>query len=201
MSTVLRRCFVITLIGFLTSLVDGQVFFADGQRPKFNLITRQNGLPSSSISSIQQDRRGFLWLGTQGGLSRYDGRRFRTHRNQPFNLDSLPHDLVQTIYYDETTDSIWVGTYDGLARFTAGRLGFETYRHDYEDPASLSNAVVLSISRGPEGRLWVGTQDGLNRMTDGGTFERIPTMSEVIRDLHLDSTGVLWIATYDGLAR
>ncbi len=201
MSTVLRRCFVITLIGFLTSQVDGQVFFADGQRPKFNLITRQSGLPSSSVSSIQQDRRGFLWLGTQGGLSRYDGRRFRTHRNQPFNLDSLPHDLVQTIYYDEETDSIWVGTYDGLARFTAGRLGFETYRHDYEDPTSLSNAVVLSISRGPEGRLWVGTQDGLNRMTDGGAFERIPTSSEVIRDLLLDSDGVLWIATYDGLAR
>jgi diguanylate cyclase (GGDEF)-like protein len=191
----------IALGGFLLAPASGQEFFTGDQYPRLNLLDRTDGLPHNSVSSIQQDRRGFLWFGTQGGLTRYDGRSFRTYKNRPFDTTSLPHDLVQTTYYSEADDTLWVGTYSGLARLTLGEPGFTTYQSDTNDWQTLSDNVVIAISHGPEGNLWVGTQNGLNRMTAEGDFERITTESEVVRALYLDSNNTLWIGTYAGLAR
>lgn len=181
--------------------LNAQAFFTDGQRPRFNAIDRLDGLPNNSVSSMFQDRRGLMWFGTQSGLARYDGHTFFHYHNEPFNATSLPHDLIQTVFYDEATDTVWVGTYGGLAKLNAGSSSFETFQHDPEDPSSLSDNVVIAITRGPDDRLWVGTQNGLNRMTDDGQFERIDTPDPIIRDLFVDSTGTLWIGTLAGLAR
>lgn len=178
-----------------------QTFFESDQLPRFNHIDRFDGLPNNAISSVQQDIRGYLWFGTQGGLTRYDGRGFETFRNIPFDSSSLPHDLVQTIFYDSPQDTLWVGTYRGLAQLEGAGGGFRRYAHDPGVPESLSNEVVISICRGPQGALWVGTQNGLNRMTGDGTFELIDTPNEVVRSLYTDSRGVLWIGTYAGLSR
>lgn len=178
-----------------------EAFFAEGSTPRFSLITRLDGLPNNSVSSIIQDRRGFLWLGTQGGLAMYDGRGFQTFRNIPFNASSLPQDLVQTLYYDEEADELWIGTYRGLAMHRIGEPGFTTYAQNPEDPTSLSNDVVIAIERDAEGRLWVGTLDGLNRMEADGSFTRIPAASPTIRDIHLDSRGTLWVGSLAGLER
>lgn len=202
-----RRHGVVALwIALLTLFVvpgeaKAQEFFEAGQQPRFNRIGREDGLPSNAVSSIQQDKRGFLWFGTQGGLAKYDGRRFEYYRNQPFKEGSLPHDLVQTLYYDPVQDTLWVGTYRGLARYRIGDSGFTTFSHNAEDPSSLSNDVVIAVAQDAEGNLWVGTQDGLNRMTDEGTFEKVASASEVIRDLHLDSEGTLWVGSYGGIQR
>lgn len=197
----MQRTVLLTLLITIPFVATAQTFFENGQLPRFNHLDRNDGLPNNAVSSIQQDVRGYLWFGTQGGLTRYDGRSFATCKNIPFDPTSLPHDLVQTIYYDESRDTLWVGTYRGLARLTGGAGGFERFAHDPDDPRSLSNDVVISICRGPDGALWVGTQDGLNRMTDGDSFERIDTPNEVIRSLYRDTRGVLWIGTYAGLSR
>ena len=201
-----RHGFVALGVAFLALFLvpdkgDAQEFFEAGQQPRFNRIGREEGLPSNAVSSIQQDQRGFLWFGTQGGLAKYDGRRFEYYRNQPFKEGTLPHDLVQTLYYDPGEDTLWVGTYRGLARYRIGESGFTTFSHDPQDPASLSNDVVIAVAQDAEGSLWVGTQDGLNRMSEGGTFEKVDAASEVIRDLHLDSGGTLWVGSYGGLER
>jgi len=179
----------------------GEGFFLENQRPRFNSITQSDGLPNNSVSSIFQDRRGLMWFGTQSGLVQYDGHSFRTFRNEPFVTSSLPHDLVQTSYYDDATDTIWVGTYAGLARYRDGSSDFESFIHDPEREDSLSGNVVIAISRGPDGDLWVGTQSGLNRMREDGSFELIPTRHNVIRDLFLDAQGTLWVGSLAGLSR
>ncbi|MFP4152079.1 MAG: two-component regulator propeller domain-containing protein [Alkalispirochaeta sp.] len=202
--TVPGVCFLVCTVLFLavpTGRVVAQDFFTGGQGPRINLIDRSDGLPHNAVSSIQQDTRGFLWFGTQGGLARFDGRGFERYQNVPFDTTSLPHDLIQTIYYCDRHDYLWVGTYRGLARMVLGEAGFTTYAHDPEDPTSLTDNVVIAISRGPDHDLWVGTQNGLNRMNDDGTFQRIPTESEVVRALFLDSRNDLWVGTYAGLSR
>lgn len=191
--------FVLVLRG--AGFVSAQEFFTNDQYPRLSLIDRTDGLPHNSVSAIQQDINGFLWFGTQGGLARYDGRSFRTYKNVPFDLESLPHDLVQTVYYSDETDELWVGTYSGLAHFVMGESGFTTYQNDPADANSLSDDVVIAISYGPEGDLWVGTQSGLNRMRADGSFERIETESDVVRALFLDSRNTLWVGTYAGLSR
>ena len=196
-----RVTLAIIFVGLLASTLHSQDFFAGNQRPRFNLVSRIDGLPNNSVSSIVQDTRGFIWMGTQGGLVRYDGREFHTYSNRPFQRDSLPHNLVQTTYYDEDHDLVWVGTYNGLARYRPGGGGFESYHHESGNRNSLSNDVVIAVSRGPEGSLWAGTQDGLNRMNPDGTFDRVDAPHREIRDLHLDGNGTLWIASLGGLSR
>lgn len=195
---------VLMILIFIVGTIDnaaGQDFFSGGQSPRLNLIDRADGLPHNSVSSIQQDVRGFLWFGTQGGLTRYDGRSYRTYKNIPFDPTSLPHDLVQTIYYSEDTDTLWIGTYNGLARYRLGEPGITSFQHDPDDPTSLSDNVVVAIAEGPEGRVWVGTQNGLNILNEDGTFERIPIDGEVVRALYLDSEERFWVGTYQGLFR
>ncbi len=194
---VLVACFV--ALPVVTA--SGEGFFVENQRPRFNSITQSDGLPNNSVSSIFQDRRGLMWFGTQSGLVQYDGHGFRTYRNEPFVTSSLPHDLVQTSYYDHQADTIWAGTYAGLARYLDDGIGFETFAHCPKCDDSLSANVVIAISRGPDGDLWVGTQSGLNRMRKDGSFELIPTRHEVIRDLYLDSRGTLWVGSLAGLSR
>lgn len=198
----MRAGVLCALVLVLPGVVPAQDFFVGGQQPRFRTISRgEGGLPNNAVSSIQQDADGFLWFGTQGGLARYDGRSMRAFSNQPFEPESIPHDLVQTIYFDPLEGVIWAGTYSGLARLDPETASFSTFQNEPAEDASLSNNVVIAVSRGPDGNLWVGTQDGLNRIDGNGTVTRIPTASEVIRDLHLDSTDTLWIGTYAGLER
>jgi diguanylate cyclase (GGDEF)-like protein len=193
--------FIAAIIIVCPGTVVGQSFFDAGQSPRLNLINRSDGLPHNSVSSIQQDSRGFLWFGTQGGLARYDGIGFRVYKNVPFDESSLPHDLVQTVYYQNRNDTLWVGTYNGLARFFPGESGFTNYRYDSTDRTSLSDNVVITISEGPRGDIWAGTQNGLNRLRSDGTFQRYSIDGDVVRALFLDSRNDLWVGTYEGLLR
>jgi len=182
---------------------------APAQEQRFGRLTRADGLVNSSVSSIVQDSRGFLWFGTKGGLTRYDGYSFVAYQNDPFNADSLSHNLVQTLYLDDG-DVLWVGTYRGLNRFDTRTRRFVRYVHDENDPGSLSNNVVTAIQRTRDGRLWVGTLDGLNVLDEAtGTFRRYrdeeaagaSLRNDTVRALLEAKDGTLWLGTYGGLAR
>ncbi len=179
--------------------VMGQDFFSGDRPPRLNLIDRSNGLPHNSVSAIQQDARGFLWFGTQGGLARYDGKSFKIYKSIPFDPESLPHNLVQTVYYEEKRDTLWVGTYNGLARFVLGETGFTDYQYDPDDDTTISENVVIAVGEGPDGEIWVGTQKGLNRFEENGTFRRFSIEGDVVRAIYTDSRGTMWVGTYGGL--
>lgn len=175
----------------------------------FDYIQSEDGLASSSISSIVQDQYGFMWFGTQNGLNRYDGYTFISYQNEPYEKNSLSHNLIQTMYLDDT-GILWLGTYGGLNRFDPATETFTRYQHDPADPESLSNNVVVSICKDQNGSLWVGTLNGLNRLNEEtGTFTHLKHDAEdpkslghdVVRALHLDSLGNLWIGTYGGLGK
>lgn len=176
--------------------------------PYFDYLGYEQGLSSSSVSSIVQDRFGFMWFGTQNGLNRYDGYSLKIYQNEPYNKNSLSHNLIQTMYLDG--DTLWIGTYGGLVRLDLLTETFTRFSADNEDPKSLSSNVVVAICRDAEGSLWVGTLDGLNRMDEQeGSFtvyrpnEQDPTSlpNSVIRSLFSDSSGTLWIGSYGGLSR
>lgn len=176
--------------------------------PHFDYLGYEQGLSSSSISSIVQDRFGFMWFGTQNGLNRYDGYSLKIYQNEPYNQNSLSHNLIQTMYLDG--DTLWIGTYGGLVRFDLLTETFTRFSADNEDPESLSSNVVVAITRDAERNLWVGTLDGLNRMDEqAGTFtiyrpdEDDPASlpNSVIRSLFTDSSDTLWIGSYGGLSR
>jgi len=200
-----RYRLLILLLWFLVlGLVSG---FAQGRR--FDHLTRSDGLINASVSSIIQDEQGFLWFGTKGGLARYDGYGFVTYQNDPFDENSLSHNLVQTLFQD-SGNILWIGTYRGLNRLDLITHRFTRFVHDPNKANSLSNDVVTSVYRDRSGRLWVGTLDGLNVLDEKrGTFTHYLSddrysgalPNNTVRSIVQTKDGTLWIGTYGGLAR
>ena len=117
------------------------------QRYSFKHYDQDSGLANQDIRALLQDRAGFLWIGTENGLYRYDGRRFR-----PFTVaEGLPSPRIEAIH--ETPDgTLWVGTRAGLARLIGDRF----------QPVDLSPVRGAdSIASDSLGRLYVGSSNGL----------------------------------------
>lgn len=177
-------------------------------QPQFDHISYEDGLVNSAVSSILQDDSGFLWFGTQAGLQRYDGYSMTLYTSEPFNPQSLSHQLVQTLYLD-SGDVIWIGTYGGLNRLDTITNQITHLRHSGTDAHSLSNDVVTSVARDASGTLWAGTLDGLNRLDseEEKRFTRFAAGEDdrslpnaTVRRVFLDSSDRLWVGTYGGLS-
>ena len=114
---------------------------------------------------IFEDQDGMLWVGTRGGLNRYDPKteRFTRYRHDPEDPHSLGSDVVFAIFEDQD-GNLWVGTAGGLDRFESANDGFVHYQHDPNDPTSLSRNAIRAIIEDAEGIMWIGTDGGgLNR--------------------------------------
>ena len=161
-----------------------------------------------------QDRRGFMWFGTEDGLNRYDGYGFFVIRNDPDNPSSLSHNDVTTLYEDHS-GIIWMGTNNGgLNRYDPATETFTRYQFDPGNPRSISNDFITALSEDNEGNLWIGTLAGLNRFVPAGKnnedtasfvrYIRDPNNSwtlsgNVIRTIYVDQSGALWVGTEGGL--
>ncbi|MEM7350940.1 MAG: two-component regulator propeller domain-containing protein, partial [Acidobacteriota bacterium] len=120
---------------------------------RFDRITPAEGLSQSSVIAILQSRDGFMWLGTQEGLNRYDGHRFTIYRHDPKDPASLPDSSIQALYEDPSGD-LWIGTEGGgLSRWQHASDDFVNYRHDPEDPQSLPSNRIRAIVPNPTGGL------------------------------------------------
>ncbi|MFH1524330.1 MAG: two-component regulator propeller domain-containing protein [Chloroflexota bacterium] len=185
----MRRLFSLTLAVLLLLLVlvppamaasvSGDVTIYPGVSIRFEHLMVDDGLSQNTILALLQDRRGYLWIGTQDGLNRYDGYTFTQFKNDPQNPNSISYNSVIALYED-VDGYLWVGTWGGgLNRYDPDTGNFSRYLPDPSNPASLSNAVVTSLAQGENGNLWVGTLGGLDSLD--------PTTGEFIH-FHSDST-------------
>ncbi|MGV8922929.1 MAG: two-component regulator propeller domain-containing protein [Thermomonas sp.] len=119
----------------------------------------QEGLPQISVQAIAQDRRGYLWIGTQSGLARFDGIRFVTYT--PDNTPGIPGIWIRSLYLDKA-GKLWIGTYKGLAVHEGNT--FSTIA-----VAGKGDAVVLDVFDIKEvgGRLMVASNQGLYALQNG----------------------------------
>ena len=86
----------------------------------FAKLGAERGLSQNSITALAQDSQGFVWIGTQGGLNRYDGQRFVAYRHDPRHQASLPESYVTALAI-EGERALWVGTYSQfVARLDLG---------------------------------------------------------------------------------
>src|SRR5215470_20240687 len=88
--------------------------FANGQAPYlyFSRITSANGLSHNKVNCILQDKRGFIWFGTEDGLNRYDGQYFTVFRNNPSDTSTISGNIITDLLEDEK-GIIWIATSDG----------------------------------------------------------------------------------------
>lgn len=111
-----------------------------------------------------QDSYGYLWIGTQDGLNRYDAYNFENFRNNRDDVNSLSNNYIWTVFED--TDSIiWIGTFGGgLNKFDPRVEKFTHYKAEGTTPSPLTNDRVFEITEHPAGVIWIGTNNGLNRL-------------------------------------
>jgi len=89
---------------------------AQDREIRFDHITVEDGLPESMIRSITQDSKGYLWMGTQGGLCRYDGYKVTVFMPDPGDPFSISNGYISKILEDKRRN-IWIATNDGLNKY------------------------------------------------------------------------------------
>jgi two-component sensor histidine kinase/ligand-binding sensor domain-containing protein len=181
----------------------------DSQEIIFTRITADDGISHTAAQRIIQDSKGFIWIGTQQGLNRYDGYEFEIFNYLPDEPNSLSNGWIYDIFEDRD-GQIWIATDGGLDLFQASSKTFRHFRHDPDDPASLPHNSVRAITQTSDGAIWVGTRSGLSRLEENGTFtHHISFPRDVgaetrpgVRTMTLDAQDHLWIGTHSqGLIR
>jgi signal transduction histidine kinase/ligand-binding sensor domain-containing protein len=166
---------------------------AAAQMVNFKNYSSAEGLPQTQVMAIKQDKLGYLWFATYGGLSRFNGGEFRTYEKQ----DGLSSNSVFDIAQDRAGRML-IATSGGLCIMERGN--FTCYRQ----ADGLINDNVRSVAVDSLGGAWAGTSSGLSYVRDGKirnytTAQGVPGQ-RVIRVV-VDSGGRVWAATDKGLAR
>jgi len=196
------------LIALSTSL--SPYIYTPAAREKFERLTIQKGLGYNMVFCIVQDSKGFVWFGTQDGLSRFNGYTFDHYRNEPADPHSLRSNEILSLYEDRQ-GILWVGTAKGLHKYNHYLDGFTCYQNIPDDPTSLSSNIVNAIYEDSTGELWIGTQNGgLNRFDrqkeqftcfKSRKNDIRSLISNNVRTIREDKYGILWIGTMRGLDR
>ena len=207
----LSIAFVLTawlIINIIRCICLSEYLYGQERDIKFECISLEQGLSQSSVYCILQDRKGFMWFGTEDGLNKYDGYEFTVYKPSPGAPHSLSNNYIFTLYEDRE-GVIWVGTrYGGVNKFDPAKEIFTPYQHDLNNPNSLSDDNISFIFEDQGGALWIGTRyGGLNRFDrDTKTFTRYQNDPDDSYSLshnnafciHEDRSGVLWVGTGDG---
>ena len=154
------------------------------------------GLPHNQVQALAQTPEGFLWVGTRGGLARFDGVTFTTFNSG--NTPELRSSSITSLCADHE-GTLWVGTDGGgLVRLRDG-----VFTH-FGKEDGLAGDTLRVIYESLDGTLWFGTTNGMSRYRGGKftTYTRQQGLaSDVVLDIHEDRDGFLWIATGEGLNR
>lgn len=171
----------------------------------FQNLTTESGLPHSVVNAIAQDREGFIWVGTQGGLARWDGYQFRIYRPVPNNERSVPDTYILTLHIDKN-GHLWIGTNGG---------GLAMYDRTTDDfiripagPSDTNNFAIFSICDDDSNGLWLGTSEGLKRVDSQNKISQYhpknqfddKLLENTVRAVMRDQNGKVWIGTSKGLA-
>ncbi len=180
------------------------------KKSRFLRFGVDDGLLSSTVLSVLQDQRGYLWFTTNNGLSRYDGSGFVNYRRDADNPNSLSSNSLHALI--ESRDGLlWIGADPGgLNVYDPKTDRFYAYRHDPENPNSLPDDSIWALMEDREGQIWIGTRGGLsrfNRATEQFTHylpdpnNPAAIAAPVINRLYQDRSGTIWVATRQGLQR
>jgi sugar lactone lactonase YvrE len=161
----------------------------------FRSWQREQGLPENSVRALAQTRDGYLWIGSEDGVARFDGVRFAS-----FGLREGVRSGPVRALLEDSHGALWIGTIgSGLTRWQEGQFATFTMRDGL--PAN----SITALGEDSEGRLWVGTEAGLAVWQDGRLSTPAsaePFKGKAITTLRKDRQGVLWMgATGAGVFR
>jgi ligand-binding sensor domain-containing protein/class 3 adenylate cyclase/HD superfamily phosphodiesterase len=173
--------------------------FGQHSNIKFRHLSLREGLSQSSINCIFQDNKGFMWLGTQDGLNKYDGYEFTVFKNVPEDSTSLSNSFVHTLH--ELDRELWIGTNKGI-----NVLDFrnQQFRHYTNTNSNLNDNIILEIIPDKDSNLWIGTSKGISTYNaETNSFQNYPFVNNndslnaslEIKAMCFDNDNQIWLAT------
>lgn len=161
------------------------------QQPRFRNITTGEGLPSNTVRNLVQDRHGFIWMGTDYGLCRYDGVRVQTYQISALGINQYIPSLIAV------DGGLYVGSDRGVFFLDFKKNCFTLL------PISI-HTTVFSLAEDKEGYLWIATDgQGLFRyspVTGKTAHYRFPTSDDCLAQVYVGNDNQIWVVTASGSA-
>jgi signal transduction histidine kinase/ligand-binding sensor domain-containing protein len=189
---------------FLLLILTSFSFLAKAQEPSlyFEKITAQNGLSHNKVNCIIQDKRGFIWLGTDDGLNRYDGKTFSHFRHRLQDTSSISGNII-TDLVEDSEGKIWIATADGgLSRYDYRLAPSQQFKQYKNVPGDAGSIPVNTINTLLDDRefVWLGTSGRtvlrFNKKTE--RFEDVTKSAKTVLDLAFDKDGLIWVGRQGG---
>jgi ligand-binding sensor domain-containing protein len=194
-------------LALLLGLYSAPALSADALRPvRFQHLGVEEGLSNSRTNALVRDSRGFLWVGTEDGLNRYDGTSIVVYRARLEDGHGLASSQVRALSEDDR-QRLWIGAGGTLHLYDRTR---DRFRRFPLDGAGFAGLTITAIATDTGGRVWVGTQQGLFRLDPetgavvhfaGGGTDPVGLSHGNVVSLLADRRGQVWIGTRSGLNR
>ncbi len=181
-----------------------QAFYESGTtQVNFINLDDSSDLSHPVVYDVEQDKQGFIWIATQDGLNRFDGKNFVLFRHSASNPYSIGNDWIWDLHVD-SQGRLWAASEAGFHLFLPKQNGFKNFLKSNED-SPIKGSKYRVIAEAPNGDLWFGSQDSgitvLNPKTN-----KIRSLSVIsgalssnkIRDIFFDKQANVWVATSGG---
>lgn len=173
----------------------------NAQFARFRHITVEEGLTQNYVSCFAQDKKGFIWIGTNDGLNKYDGKKITNFKANIEDSSTITHNAIRCLYIDKD-NNLWGGTGGGgMFKIDLTTLKITNYFPDSSKANALDNGYINAIIETEPGKLYIGTFGGLNvfdKKTESftayknGGKNNVPFLSNNIRYMTADKEGHLW---------
>lgn len=175
--------------------------FSQGQSINFYNLGTKDGLTSSFVIDIFQDRTGIMWLSTQGGAAYYDGTKVKVLQHYPGDSTTLPQNNIRSIIQD-SKGILWMATFgSGLVKYNPVTEKLETFVNPFSNSSNRIHRLVSDKA----GKIWIATEgSGLHCFDpiketfsyfDPNPNDPEPQPRRQLRNLAIDASGVLWVAS------
>lgn len=181
---------------------------SDPETARFRHFFIDHGLSNNSASALLQDKKGFIWVGTEDGLNKFNGYTWTVYKHDPQDSSSISFGTITSLYEDND-GLLWIGIDGGgINIFNSLTSSFTHYQHKPDDANSLISDHIKSIMKDQEGLFWISTWKGLNSFNKKtGLFTRYlhqpedshSISSNDVKCTFKDARGLIWVGTTNGL--
>ena len=195
------------LLAFFIAILCYQKGYNQSFNSRIEIYTIEDGLSQTGVNCLIQDSKGFLWIGTQDGLDRYDGNNFQIYRHQSADSNSICDNYIRFICEDHS-GNLWIATNNGLSMYNRKIGRFRNYYSDPQEPNSLSDNSLYIVYEDSKGQIWVKTMQSIEKFDPKKEqfkhyFHYNNAFNYISGDYYFaileDSNDRLWIGTKDGL--
>ncbi|MEZ0540068.1 hybrid sensor histidine kinase/response regulator transcription factor [Fibrella arboris] len=174
----------------------------------FSNLSIEEGLSQSSVYTITQDKKGFMWFGTRNGLNRYDSRQVVVYQTRSDNANSLPSNIINSLVLNKR-GQLWVGTSKGIALYRAQQDNFQSFMPRIVATGKLADSTINTLFEDQQQHIWMGTPRGLFRLqaTNQNQCDRLVDLTshhrdlshQNIRTLYQARNRTIWVGTSAGI--